>query len=384
MRALLIVPRLPGTGHTGDRLRAEIHIEALARAGFVTTLLGGSGTVAFPPPAGVGKVVSVRRDLVRVLRCASRIAFEGAPFQSLLYVADWKRALEAAGPDFDLTILLLARLWPFVGRFLPGAPYVIDYVDALSAAAREAREKDPSLLRRMYWHVEAARLSRLEEQAGKQAKRLIATTSRDANVLPAGTIGIPNGVRLRELSPSRRAPVAVFTGRLAYRPNEIAIRRLIDRIWPKVVSEVPGARLLLGGADAPRWLESLPNNLGVEIESPVRDMPLFLRSARVAVAPVDLGMGTPNKVFEAFEAGTPVVGTAEVAKRARSEDGTAAPVTVAESDVDFASLLTTYLKDGEKAEAAGLDGRRFVALHANRETSIDALIGVYRSALEAT
>ena len=33
MKAVLLVPRLPGTGHTGDRLRAELHLAALATGG---------------------------------------------------------------------------------------------------------------------------------------------------------------------------------------------------------------------------------------------------------------------------------------------------------------------------------------------------------------
>src|SRR5664280_3327541 len=43
MKAILLVPSLPGPGFTGDRLRAEIHLQALCDAGFETTIVGGAG-----------------------------------------------------------------------------------------------------------------------------------------------------------------------------------------------------------------------------------------------------------------------------------------------------------------------------------------------------
>ena len=38
MKALLLVPRLPGTGYTGDRLRAEVHLAAGGDAGEKTRM----------------------------------------------------------------------------------------------------------------------------------------------------------------------------------------------------------------------------------------------------------------------------------------------------------------------------------------------------------
>ena len=35
-----------------------------------------------------------------------------------------------------------------------------------------------------------------------------------------------------------RGPVVAFSGRLRYRPNELAVKRLVERIWPRVVREV--------------------------------------------------------------------------------------------------------------------------------------------------
>lgn len=384
VRALLIVPRLPGTGFTGDRLRAGLHIQALKRAGFVTTLVGGASGAGESPSNridGIGRTIPVKTGWRDHLRCGREVLFARAPIQSVLFSGDWAQAVDEAGGGFDLTVLLLARLWPFLKNRLPRCPMVLDYIDALSAASRDASRKDPAAWRRLYWRLETGRLFRMEREAGQAAAKRLATTSRDVAVLPAGTIAVPNGVEIQELEAGSRAPVVAFTGRLKYRPNEIAIRRLLHEIWPRVLAEVPDARLLLGGADPPTWLRNIPEDVRVDVVSPVEDMSRFLRNARAAVAPVDLGMGTPNKIFEAFEAGTPVVGTPEVAERARAVDGARAPVTVAGTSSDFASALARYLKDEVLATRDGLLGREFVERHADRNESLEALIRLYREAL---
>jgi len=41
-----------------------------------------------------------------------------------------------------------------------------------------------------------------------------------------------------------------FSGRLGYRPNALAMERLLERIWPRVRSVIGDAVLAVGGADA--------------------------------------------------------------------------------------------------------------------------------------
>ena len=103
----------------------------------------------------------------------------------------------------------------------------------------------------------------------------------------------PSRTASRCCRPARRSarPVVAFTGRLMYRPNRLAVRRLLRDIWPRVRRAVPDARLLLGGADAPGEIRASEGREGVEVVSPVADMAAFLRRARVVVAPVDLGSG---------------------------------------------------------------------------------------------
>ncbi len=230
--------------------------------------------------------------------------------------------------------------------------------------------------------VEASRLAVAEARAARGAAALLATTPFDAAHLPAGTRAVANGVALLPPGTSERGPLVAFTGRLMYRPNRLAARRLIRDIWPRVRRAVPDARLLVAGADAPAELRASNGREGVEVVSPVPAMAELLRRARVVALPVDLGTGTPNKLFEAFEAGAAVVASAGIIARASSPDARA-PARAAATDEEFAREIADYLGDPGRAARDGEAGRAFVEAHADRRASVAALAAAYRAAVEA-
>jgi len=383
VRAVLLVPRLPGTGFTGDRLRAELHLLALAEAGYETVVVGGVARGEEIPRVSEGASVHpVRLDRSRLPAALVRAAASGAPLQSALFAGSFGPAIREAARGADLLVaLLLPRLLTHVGK-LPALPLVVDYVDALAEAARQAARNDPAPWRRAYWAVEAPRLAAAEARAARGAAVLLATTPADAAHLPAGTRAVANGVTLLPRGPSERAPAVAFTGRLMYRPNLLAARRLLRDIWPRVRRAVPDARLLLGGADAPAEVRASDGREGVEVVSPVEDMAAFLRRARVVAVPVGLGTGTPNKLFEAFEAGAAVVASAGVIARA-SSPGVRAPAREAATDEEFANEITAYLADPGRAARDGAACRAFAEEHADRRACLAALAAAYRGASES-
>ena len=382
MKAVLLVPRLPGTGHTGDRLRAELHLAALAKAGYETAIVGGVARgEEILRVSDAASVHPVRLELSRLPAALVRAAASGEPLQSALFAGSFDPAVREAARGADLLVaLLLPRLLAHV-RSLPAIPRVVDYVDALAAAAWEAANDDPAPWRRAYWEAEAPRLARAEARAAEGATVLFATTPFDAAHLPPGTRAVANGVVLGPLAPGPRGPVVAFSGRLRYRPNVLAVKRLLDDIWPRVRRDVPAARLVLGGADAPAWLLARSGKDGLEVVSPVADMAAFLRTARVAAAPVAMGTGTPNKIFEAFEAGAAVVASPEVAERAAA-GGEAPPVKLARTNEEFAAALVALLKDGDAAAVQGGRGRTWVEASADRGMSVDAFAAGYGEARE--
>jgi glycosyltransferase involved in cell wall biosynthesis len=382
VKAVLLVPRLPGTGFTGDRLRAELHLLALHEAGYETAVVGGVAPGKEPHVPLAASVRPVPLAPSRIALALARAFLAGDPLQSALFAGDFRAALREVGRADLVVALLLPRLLPHVEGALREAPLVVDFVDALAEAARQAARNDPAPWRRAYWTVEAPRLAVAEARAARGAAILLATTPFDAAHLPAGTRAVANGVTLLPPGPAERAPVVAFTGRLMYRPNRLAARRLLNDIWPRVRRAVPDARLLVGGADAPGEMRASEGREGVEVVSPVTDMAAFLRRARVVALPVDLGTGTPNKVFEAFEAGAAVVASAGVIARA-SSPGARAPARAAATDEEFAREIAAYLTDPQRAANDGAACRAFAEANADRRASVAALAAAYRAAVES-
>jgi glycosyltransferase involved in cell wall biosynthesis len=382
VKAVLLVPRLPGTGHTGDRLRAELHLAALAKAGYETAIVGGVPRgEEIPRRSDVASIHPVRLDPTARPTALARAFVAGEPLQSALFAGTFRPALEEAARGADLLVgLLLPRLLAHLGS-LPALPRVLDFVDALGVAARQAARDDPAPWRRAYWEFEAPRLARAERRAAEGVAVSFATTAFDASHLPPGTRAVANGVAITPLAGGPRGPVVAFSGRLLYRPNVLAVKRLLDDIWPRVRREVPEARLVLGGADAPAWLAARSRRDGVEVVSPVPGMAAFLRGARVAVAPIALGTGTPNKLFEAFEAGAAVVASEAVVARA-AVDGNVPPARTARTDEEFAAAVVALLNDATAAAEEGARGRAWVEAHADRKRSVEALVSGYREARE--
>jgi glycosyltransferase involved in cell wall biosynthesis len=367
VKALLVVPRLPGSGHTGDRLRARIHAAALARAGYEVSFASA------PSPGFLARGLGLVRALV-----------SGEPLQSALFSGDWRRALSGAVRDAGLVVVLLPQRLPAAVRaHLSGAPAVLDYIDALGFAAKQAASADPAAWRRLYWRFDAPRLERAERESAGRGCVLLATTPADAVHLPAGTEAVPNGVEILPLAERPRGPVVAFTGRLRYRPNELAVQTLLCETWPRVRQAVSAAELHLGGADAPAHLLRRHGRDGVTVTSPIADMPSFLREVRVAVVPVDLGSGTPNKLFEAFEAGCAVVATP--AALSRAADGESAPPgRSASSPAETAAAIVDYLRQPGAAAVDGRAGRAWVEVHADRRATLEALASLYARAAKGS
>ena len=361
-------------------MRAELHLEALATMGARVTLVGGMPSGApVPTVSGATEVRGVPLRTILLPYSLAKAAVRGWPLQTAFCDGPWEEALAGTGP-FDLVIVLLARLHPRVAPLLPAAPLVVDYVDALSEAARQSAERDPALWRRLYWRVEAPRLARAEREAARTARLLLATTPFDAQALPGRPEALANGTPVGPPPPRERGPLVAFTGRMGYRPNAVAAELLLREIWPEVRARAPRAELVIGGADASRSLRRLASaTAGARLVSPVADMRALLCEACVAAVPVDMGTGTPNKVYEALEAGCAVVATPAAAARVVL-DGVAAPVRTATDASSFAREIVALLTNEGSAAALGDSGRAFVVAHADRRVVALRLAKLLRSA----
>lgn len=380
MRALLVASRFPYPPHTGDRIRATAWIEALAGAAELT-LVAPRGRLELVPRGC--RVVTAARTPGRLVPCALRVGTRGLPATSLLAAGfAWRYALRAAmavGGPFDVAIVQLARLDPWVFKHLPPCRRILDAIDALGANLSERAAASLGVAS-AFWREEAARTARLEAECGLRYDAVSVVAPAECAAFGARAVAISHGTVLGPPASGPRDIDAAFWGRLAYFANEDAARFLLDEVWPAVRRRRPRATLLVAGADAPAWLRRRGGHDGVTVESPLVDRAAILRRVKVAVVPLRFGTGASNKVLEAAEASCAVVSTPE---GVRGLPELTPEVELAHTAEELAARLVGLCECPAMAEAQGRRLREVVESCYSRDTARRRLLALARGAATA-
>jgi glycosyltransferase involved in cell wall biosynthesis len=370
MKSLVIAPRFPWPPYTGDRLRASIWISALADNGDIA-LVAPHGTV---PPEVSLRFFGARSSVILGIRGAMTVLRQNLPLQCLLGAPyDWPRAIADArremGP-FDVTIVLLSRMHPWVRESLEGRT-ILDAVDSLRRSAGE-RRKAASLFMRWLWKIEERRMARLEREAARAYGQIV-VLSDDETAEFGDAVAVPNGVAAKPVGAGARHYDFGFWGRFPYFANADATGWLLDEIWPAIRALHPSATLIIGGAEASRALRNDARRSGVTLVSPVDDMASFARDIRVALMPLRYGSGQSTKVLEAAEAGCAIVGSptalrglGELARFTRIES----------SALGFARAAVDLLTDADARARMTARLRDVIATHYERSSSLVRLSAI--------
>ncbi|WP_186230946.1 glycosyltransferase family 4 protein, partial [Burkholderia gladioli] len=109
---------------------------------------------------------------------------------------------------------------------------------------------------------------------------------------------------------ARDSELIIFVAGFGHPPNIDAAIWFVGEILPRIVREVPGARLMLIGSNPTDAVRALAGDT-VTVTGYVSDARLaeLYGSARVAVVPLRFGAGVKNKVVEALNFGAPLVTT---------------------------------------------------------------------------
>ena len=209
----------------------------------------------------------------------------------------------------------LGAMIPLLGIGEDLAPVVFDLDDiehwmVLRAAIERlgsARET------RRLLHVPA--IISTEYRAAKFARKTFVCSDLDTSYLRSMRFGdgvscVPNAIDVPpDIEPYSRQPTILFLGSYQYSPNADAADRLISRIWPKIRSAKPAARLVIAGS-SPHLIKSFASApASVEFPGIVQDLSQLYRDTRIVCCPITRGGGTRLKLVEAAAYGKAIVST---------------------------------------------------------------------------
>jgi glycosyltransferase involved in cell wall biosynthesis len=238
---------------------------------------------------------------------------------------------------------------------------VLDLVDCLSLNLMSRRDERRGPARAAYG-LEYRRVRDYERAVAGHFPNLVISSPVDRAVLGDRACVIPNGVDLDAFPfhgpEGRQRQTLIFTGNMAYPPNEEAARWFVRRVWPLLQARWPCLRLQIAGASPGPRVRALESWSGVSVLGRVPSMAEHLAAATISICPLQSGSGIQNKVLEAMAVGTPVVSTTV------GNQGTQATpereLLVADSPEDFACAVDRLLRDGDLRDRLATYGRALV------------------------
>jgi glycosyltransferase involved in cell wall biosynthesis len=115
-----------------------------------------------------------------------------------------------------------------------------------------------------------------------------------------------------------------------------------EKIWPRVLSSVPGAKFRIVGRDPHPNIRKLASG-SVEVTGTVPSVVGYLKTAAVVVVPLRIGGGTRLKIYEAMAMGKVIVSTPIGAEGLDVHHGK--DIVLSEEPEDFARQIVTLLDD---------------------------------------
>ncbi len=323
-RILVLAPKLPADGISGDRIRNFHLIRSLHEAGWSVRLFslwsGADDERALvdrvAPYCDAIELVPDSSRIARWLRMASAILL-GQAFHRRLFVSRAAMArLRKWTADMALDAVIVGQLHMFA--------YVQDAwepITILDSHNDEASRVDGiaavggSWLRRLLAGLQRSPVREYEDAAVSRAALTLVVSplelERFERIAPGRVALIPNGVDVDALQPVASPPHSrdiVFVGSLDYSANVDAVRYFAKHIASRLRGR--GARFLVIGSNPPRgFARTLPRAIDTEVLGYVSDLDGILQRARVFVVPLRRGGGTRLKILDAMARGIPVVST---------------------------------------------------------------------------
>jgi polysaccharide biosynthesis protein PslH len=388
LRILLLTPRLPWPPIDGGRIAMGRLAEGLVHAGASVEILSLNprkhrAAVAAPLPTQ-----AIDIDTSRLIGPALRALAGDIPFIVGRFVSnEFRYALRAALRRFvpDVVQIESPFLLPYAAgvREESAARVVLRSLNVEFRIWEGLARNERNPLRRFAVERVASSLRAYEVRLLNTPEAIIPISNDDAEVFRS--LGctrpmhvVPCGIALGD--PVHAAPEAGsvgFIGSLDFRPNQEAVRWIIDELWPRVTERAPEARLSIAGSGPPDWLRQRAHGQNIDFLGEVSEAQAFMQRMSVMIAPLFAGGGMRIKVLEAMALARPVVATTLGASGIDVENGR--DILIADDVTAFADSVVRLLREADTASRIGNAARATVRERYDNDTLAAGLVRFYES-----
>ena len=290
-----------------------------------------------------------------IARAGSPIPYAISKFTSREVRQIVKRKLDTR--EFDVAVCdFLAASLNFPERL--NTPTVLFQHNVEASIWLRQAECEQHWLKKVVFTMEAAKMRRYETAAIKRFHHVVAVSEIDRKLMvgvdPQRITVVPTGVDLREFRAAENSPAVghdvLFLGAMDWEANVDAVNYFCEKIWPRVLSDVPDAKFRIVGRNPHPSVKKLTSD-SVEVTGTVPSVIEYLRTAAVVVVPLRIGGGTRLKIYEAMAMGKAVVSTAIGAEGLDVHDGQ--DIILSEDPEDFARQTIGLLDDEAARERLG-------------------------------
>jgi len=127
------------------------------------------------------------------------------------------------------------------------------------------------------------------------------------------SIILKNGIskkrnKIKKLNNFKYKDFIIFSGNFFYKPNEIAIKKLLKEVLPKLNKKFPYIKLLLTGTDFPKFINK-NQNIIIKKKVNKNNLNFLISKSLCTILPLIKSPGTKLKVIESLMIGTPIIGS---------------------------------------------------------------------------
>ena len=397
MKILMLVPYLPNTATSGGQTRWYNIIKYLSKKHDITlfSLVKDVSEEKFIPELKkyCKKVMVFERPKKPwTLRNVLLSVFGPFPLLVIRNLSlEERRAVseELANEKYDLIHAETFYVMPHLAR--TDVPTILVEQTIWHDVYKHHVETKVPLLLRPFYMYDVFKVKYWERHYWAKASKLVAVSEEDRGqmlkLIPGVKVDIiPNGVDTEfysEKKIERKSPQRILYGvtNFEWLQNLEASEILLNNVWPKVKSQVPGAKVWIVGRKIAEWIKKLSEvDKRVEVTENIPDARDAYGSASIMVAPIKGAGGTRLKILEAMAAGLPVVSTSIGVAGLNITHGKQA--LIADTDQGLANEAVKLLKNPEVAERIGEAGQEHVRTYFDWKVIVKLHDPIYRQVLK--